>query len=275
VALAYFTNTNEDIWIWDLFRKTMTRLTLDDAKDYTPIWTSDSQWIVFGSARNGQFGIYRKAADGTGEVVQLASDQDKEIWPWSWSGDRKTLLLTESVFSPQQANIALLPMEGDHARKPLLNEKYFEADPQISPDGRWMAYSSDESGQHEIYARGFPDVNKGKWQVSTNGGISPLWSPDGRELFYRSGDSTMAVAVTTEPAFKPGTPKILFRGTYFSYKPYGTEYTPWDISPDGKRFIMVKPPKPTEDKSTAAGPQPKITVVVNWFEELKQRMAVK
>ncbi|MBP1610619.1 MAG: serine/threonine protein kinase, partial [Acidobacteria bacterium] len=275
VALAYFTGTNEDIWIWDLFRKTMTRLTLDDAKDYTPIWTPDSQWIVFGSARNGQFGIYRKAADGTGEVVQLASEQDKEIWPWSWSGDRKNLLLTEAVFSPRQANIALLPMEGDHARKPLLNEKYFETDPQISPDGRWIAYSSDESGQYEIYARGFPDVNKGKWQVSTNGGISPLWSPDGRELFYRSGDSTMAVAVTTEPAFKPGTPKTLFRGTYFSYKPYGTEYTPWDVSPDGKRFIMVKPPKPPEDKATAAGPQPKITVVVNWFEELKQRVPVK
>ena len=117
-------------------------------------------------------------------------------------------------------DIGMLSMEGDHARKPLLQEKYSETEPQISPDGRWMAYASNESGKSEVYVRPFPDVNKGKWQVSTSGGNSPLWSPDGRELFYRSGDAAMAVRVETEPTFKPGKPTVLFRGTY-SMQPHG------------------------------------------------------
>ncbi|MBP1610313.1 MAG: serine/threonine protein kinase, partial [Acidobacteria bacterium] len=278
MALAFITNTNEDIWIWDIARKTRTRLTFDDAKDYTPIWTHDSQWIFFGSSRNGTFSIYRKPANGTGQEEKLISVQDREIWPWSWSGDGKSLLLTEAAFAPMQSDISMLSMESNRARTALLSEKYFETDPQISPDGQWMAYSSDESGQYEVYVRGFPDVNKDRWQVSNGGGVSPLWSPDGRELFYRSGDATMAVAVITKPTFKPGNPKTLFTGMYFSYRPYGTAYTPWDISPDGKRFIMVKPPKPVDgaaEKSSSTVPQPKINIVVNWFEELKRQVPVK
>ena len=115
---------------------------------------------------------------------------------------------------PQPLDIGALSMEGDHKRIPLLQEKYLEIQPKISPDGRWMAYLSDESGKNEIYVRPFPEVNKGRWQISTSGGNSPLWSRDGRELFYRSADSVMAVAVQTEPTFKPGKPEVLFRGTY-------------------------------------------------------------
>ncbi len=138
-----------------------------------------------------------------------------------------------------------------------------------------MAYQSDESGKGEIYVRSFPDVNKGKWQVSSGGGNSPLWSPDGRELFYRSGDATMAVEVQTEPTFKRGNPKILFKGTYLSSTEQKVTMTAWDISPDGKRFLMIKPPGSTGAAPTAAAPQPKINIVVNWFEELKQRVPVK
>ena len=105
-------------------------------------------------------------------------------------------------------------MEGKREMKELLQEKNNELEPQISPDGRYVAYQSDESGKGEIYVRTFPDVNKGKWQVSSSGGNSPLWSPDGRELFYRSGDATMAVEVETQPTFKRGNPKTLFQGTY-------------------------------------------------------------
>jgi hypothetical protein len=116
-------------------------------------------------------------------------------------------------------------------------------------------------------------VDKGKWQASTNGGDSPLWSPDGRELFYRSGDSIMSVEVETEPTFKPGKPKVLFKGTYVSEG--ALSGTLWDISPDGKRFLMLKPPASAGAAPTAAVPQPKIHIVVNWFEELKQRVPVK
>ena len=151
----------------------------------------------------------------------------------------------------------------------LLQESYSENQPKVSPDGRWIAYTSDESRRNEIYVRSFPDVDKGRWQVSTNGGDSPLWSPDGRELFYRSGDAVMAVSVKTEPSFSiVGTPQILFQGTYV--RTSGQESTPWDISPDGKRFLMIKEP----EISTAAGPQPRIDIVLNWFEELKERVPV-
>ena len=165
-------------------------------------------------------------------------------------------------------------MEGDRARRPLLQEKYNEAQPQISPDGRWMAYTSDESGQAQIYVRPFPEVDKGRWQVSTSGGDSPLWSPDGRELFYRSGDAAMAVSVKTEPTFRLETPKTLFRGTYVSsdLRRGWILLNPWDISPDGKRFLMIKPPEST---AYAGGASLKINVVLNWFEELKRRVPVK
>ena len=138
-----------------------------------------------------------------------------------------------------------------------------------------MAYQSDESGKCEIYVRSFPDVNKGEWQVSTNGGGSPLWSPDGRELFYRSGDATMAVEVETEPTFKPGNPKILFKGTYFSDALYRLTALHGTSSPDGKRFLMIKPPASTRRSARSGWSTQKINIVVNWFEELKQRVPVK
>jgi Tol biopolymer transport system component len=159
-------------------------------------------------------------------------------------------------------------MEGERVPKPLLKEKYTEANPQISPDGRWMAYLSGESGGAEVYVCPFPDVNKGKWQVSTNGGLEPRWSRDGREVFYRNGDAMMAVAVETAPTFRvAGIPKELFRGNYFSQ--YGHQ---WDLSRDGKRFLMIKEPEAAA--STGSGPR-KINIVVNWFEELKRLAPVK
>ncbi|HTY61373.1 MAG TPA: hypothetical protein VMG30_03880, partial [Acidobacteriota bacterium] len=114
-----------------------------------------------------------------------------------------------------------------------------------------------------------------KWQVSSSGGGSPLWSPDGRELFYRSGNATMAVEVETQPTFKRGNPKTLFQGTYLSTSFQKIVTTPWDIHPNGKKFLMIKPAAAAGAAPGAASPQPKIIVVVNWFEELKQRVPVK
>jgi dipeptidyl aminopeptidase/acylaminoacyl peptidase len=162
-------------------------------------------------------------------------------------------------------------MEGDRASKPLLQDKYMEIQARISPDGRWIAYSSNESGKMEIYVRPFPDVNKGRWQVSTDGGDSPLWSPDGREIFYLNGDAVMAVSVEAREAFSLGTPKLLFRGTHVAA--YPSDGTPWDIHPDGKRFLMIKPPAPAGGQS--ADQPRKVNIVLNWTEELKQRVPVK
>jgi hypothetical protein len=136
-----------------------------------------------------------------------------------------------------------------------------------------MAYQSDESGKEEIFVRTFPDVNQEKWQVSSSGGNSPLWSPDGRELFYRNGDATMAVEVETEPTFKRGNPKTLFQRTYLSSTYQTITFTPWDIHPDGKRFLMIKETAPSGETPAAEVPR-KINIVTNWFEELKQRVPV-
>jgi serine/threonine-protein kinase len=172
----------------------------------------------------------------------------------------------------QSGNIAIgaVSLEGGFKWKPMLaNEKLWQSIPQVSPDGRWMAYYSDESGQGEVYVRPFPEVNKGRWQVSVAGGTEVLWSPDGRKLFYLNGDAVMSVKVETEPTFKPGKPETLFRGTY---SPVTTmEGHPFDVSPDSKRFLMMKLPGAT---LSAGGPR-KINIVVNWFEELKQRLPVK
>jgi len=169
----------------------------------------------------------------------------------------------------------MISMEGDHARKPLLQEKHMEKDPLISPDGRWMAYASNESGKYEVYVCSFPEVNKGKWQVSTSGGNTPLWSPDGKELYYRVGDAAMAVPVETDPTFKHGKPTVLFHQVATNFSGVGVsmnDWTYWDIGPDGKRFLMLK--ESGSSASAGEGP-PKINIVLNWTEELGQRVPVK
>ena len=148
------------------------------------------------------------------------------------------------------------------------------AQPQISPNGQWLAYTSNESGRNEVYVRPYPEVDGGKWQVSNNGGNSPLWSPDGRKLFYRNNDVVISASVETDQVFTVESPKILFQGTYLAanYTPGSLELTPWDISPDGKRFLMMK--EPGTGESTRGGPR-RINIIVNWFEELKERVPPK
>jgi hypothetical protein len=141
--------------------------------------------------------------------------------------------------------------------------------PKISPDGRWIAYTAMESDHWGVYVRPFPDVNKGKWQVSPGTGIGPLWSPDGKELFYRSPDGIMAVPVDTEPKFALGKPKMLFPDTYISLLGGGNEGHAWDIHPDGKQFLMMKLAAVASTEETS---RPNINIVLNWFEELKQRV---
>jgi serine/threonine-protein kinase len=268
VAVTIGIAGDSDIWIWDLVRKTMTRLTFEKNNEYS-LWTPDGKRIVYCSHRGegGHGDVYWKTADGTGEDEKLASVPDRGLRPWSLSSDGKTLVMEEYLSG--KMDIGMLSMEGDRKYRPLLqHEKYSEGRPQISPDGRWMAYMSDESGQNEVYVRPFPEVSNGRWQVSTGSGNSPLWSPNGRELLYLSSDSVMAVAVQTEPTFSLGTPKALFRLTYVGVS--STTGMPWEISPDSKRFLMLK-----EAGSSAGGGPQKINIVLNWFEELKQRVPVK
>jgi eukaryotic-like serine/threonine-protein kinase len=276
VALTVRTAGNADIRIWDLIRNNMAvRLTDDEAEDRFPLWTRDSKQVVYSSSRDGaHYDINRKPADGSGKVVTLGSPPNYQA-PLSWSKDEKTLLSWEGNYSSQTDDIVTFSLEDGFKRTPLLNNaKYGESYPQISPNGRWLAYASTEEGQDEVYVVPFPEVTKqGKSKVSIDGGYGALWSPDGREIFYRNGDFVMAVAVETEPVFKiTGRPQKLFSGKYFSGSGLQSKFPIWDVHPDGKRFLMVKE---TESTASATGGPRKINIVVNWFEDLKKLVPVK
>jgi len=271
VVLSIRTGENQNVWVWDVVRETLTRLTFEEGENSWPVWTPDGKRIVYRASSDGMhYDVNLKAADGSGKVEKLVSWPNLP-GPFDWSKDGKTLLSWDLSLSPYLTNIAAMSTEGDHARKPLLEGKYYYDHPRMSRDGRWLAYASNESGQDEIYVRPYPEVNNGRWQVSTNGGFGPLWSPSGNELYYRNGEWVMAVPVETQPIFKPGKPKQLFRGTFFSAIVGQALLPMWDISPDGKRFLMMKEAGATG----AGGGPPKINIVLNWTEELKQRVPVK
>jgi serine/threonine-protein kinase len=270
VAFTKVTGNTQQIWIWDLVRETMMPLTTGKRGNFRSIWTLDGKRITFISLRDDGYGIYWKAADGTGEEQQLSATPNM-LNPFSWSPDGKTLAVGIMSGDLQHADIGVLSMEADHPATTLLHEEYVQHHPAISPDGKYMAYMSSESSKMEVYVRPFPDVNKGKWPISTGGGESPLWSRDGRELFYRKGGAVLAVPIDARSTFSAGKPTVLFQGPYAT----GYEDSPgWDISPDGKRFLMIKSPESQAAAPTAAAPR-KINIVLNWFEELKQRAPAK
>lgn len=272
VALDYVTGGNRSIWIWDLYRENLTPLTPDAVADEMQLWTADGQRILFSSSGRGggRNAIYSKAANGTGEVVRIGAVPG---FPGSWGDkDGSTLILTFLKKGYENDyDIGSLSMKGDDALNPLLNQWYSEFSPRVSPDGKWLAYISTESGREEIYLRPYPAVNKGKWQISSSGGNDPLWSPDGQELFYRNNDAVIAVFVKTETTLSIEKPKTLFQGNYIEQDIGMLDRKSWDISPDGKRFLMMKPVVSAVDQSTAEEPQ-KIIIVLNWFEKLKERL---
>jgi len=267
VDLGIASPEKRDIWIWNLAQKTLAPLTFEGGDLASPLWTADGKRIAYCSAESG---VYWKASDGSGRVDLIGSGPGIASFPSCWANNGKTLVLMEWRSG---YDITVMPMEGDRKFKPLLNKSYHEAYPQISADGRWMAYTSNESGQNQVYVRPFPEVEGGRWQISMSGGDSPLWSPDGRELFYRSGDAVMAAAVKTGPAFSYETSRVLLHGNYVSsvFMASYFDFATWDISPDGMRFLMLKN---ASSPSESEGPL-RINIVLNWFEELKQRVPVK
>jgi hypothetical protein len=214
--------------------------------------------------------IYWKSADGSGKEEIINLPTDRQLLPWSWSSDGKIMALIAAVTLNAYDIEIMLSMEGEYQSKPLIATGNQETSPQISPDGKWLAYVSlDESPMLQVYVSPFPDVSKGKWQATTDGGVIPLWSPDGKELFYRSGDSVIGVSVETDAIFRAGKRETLFQGNYVGQSM--DDARPWDIHPDGKRFLMIKPSQTADDVSEAPR---KINIVLNWFEELKKKVPV-
>jgi serine/threonine-protein kinase len=198
------------------------------------------------------------AADGSDAPEELFTG-DSSLYPYSFSGDGKMLAYVESA-GPQRIHI--LNLEGNLDQEVVLPHPVLYFDPALSPDGRWLAYSSDESGRDEIYVCAFPGPG-GKWQLSTGGGNDPAWSRDGRELFFLSARRMMLVSVETEPHFSASRPKVLFK---FDFDPTHYHGRGYDISADGKRLLVVQRPTPTAGETTT----PTLQVTLNWFEELKR-----
>ncbi len=274
VALVASTGGNSQIWVWDLKHKTITQLTFDESGNVSPLWTRDSRQVLYErNLSDGQYEINMKAADGTGSTQKIGTFPFIPV-PYSWTGDGKSLVMLEHDVNPPRGDITMLQIEGDQSRKPLLAEKYVETQPSISPDGRWIAYVSGEAGgTANVYVRPFPDVEKGKWRISDTGGLAPLWSKDSKKLFYRNGDAVMAVEVETDPTFKNGKPEVLFRGNYYYWTLGELVEAMWAIGPDD-RFMMVKEVKPIGKDSATEAPI-KMNIVLNWFEELKEKVPEK
>ena len=260
-----------DIWILDFVRETLTRLTFDATLDRFPTWTPDGLQVAFGSNRDGLSNLFWKAADGTGTVERLAESANTQF-PQAFSPDGTTLVVRER--DPETAlNIGVLSMDGDGAMKPLVATEFNELNEEISPDGHRLAYQSDESGRYEIYVRPFPNVDGGRLQISRGGGREPLWGPDGRELFYRSSSGHLtAVRIQEDPDLTFGNPEAVFEETSFlggfraSNPVFGRAY---DIPLDGKRFLMIKEGTPADETEPT-----RVILIQNWTDELKRLVPV-
>jgi serine/threonine-protein kinase len=256
---------DRDIWIWTFATKTLTRLTFDPAQDSFPVWTRDSRDVVFLSLRGGVPGLYSQSADGSGSARLLTKNAMIRT-PTSSSPDGRLLLINETTGSQTDLltlSIAQPPgFSGPTEPQPLIATPVAEANGEISPDGRWLAYQSSDTGREEIYVRPFPNMNDGRWQVSTAGGRTPVWSHRGDELFFKSPDGAiMKVQVEAGQSWRAGPPMQLARPGFFpSVAAFPRQF---DVSPDGRRFLVIK------DANVEAGQTPnQIAVVQNWFNEL-------
>ena len=260
VAVAMGPIQTRDIWILDVVRGSSTRFSFDPARDDFPAWSPDGKNIAFSSYRGGGHGdLYIKPADGSGEgKLLLKTDEPKTVDRWTKDG---RFLLFTSTGPKTAADMWALPFPGDARPVPLLQTQFQEAVARVSPDGRWLAYTSSESGTFENYVRPFtpesPAGTGAKWLVSKGAGAFPIWRPDGKELFYLSlTNQVMAVDIDTRKGFQAGTPRRMFTSP-MAVLPT----TRWDLSPDGKRFLFVAPPR--------AGRTIPFTVVLNWAAGLK------
>jgi Tol biopolymer transport system component/tRNA A-37 threonylcarbamoyl transferase component Bud32 len=249
-------NLGRNLWLQDASGSTLTPVTFGGANLW-PVWTPDGRYITYGSNRPGtSWDIFWKPTDGSGNEVALVQRELTQL-PRSWSPDGQWLAFTEA--HPARAHDIWLWSAKDRRSHPWLQTDAFEEQPAFSADSRWIAYVSNESGRREVYVRAASGA-AGKWQVSTTGGVEPLWAPGGRELFYRDGQKMFLVDVITDPAFATVNTRMLFEGDYALT---GTGTTNYDVTRDGQRFLMVKPPA---HGARAA----QLNVVQNWFEELKR-----
>ena len=264
----------QNIWVYDLNSGTLTRLSFEE--DWGPSWTPDGNRIAYSSGRvRMPPAIAGRPSDGSGEAEQLVAG-GLPVFTGSWSPDGRVMAYTE-VFDEINVkdlgdrrstgvDIWLLRLVGEPRSEPFLRTRFDEFGPEFSPDGKWLAYVSNESGRNEVYVMTFPGPGP-KRQVSIRGGTSPRWAGNGKELFYRNGNQMMSVDISMLPRFDASTPRVLFEG---EYEESGQPDNPrnYDVTPDGQRFVMIKP-----HQGPSAPSQP--IFALEWFDDIRRRSPVK
>ena len=262
-----------DIWIFDLARETLQRLTFDPGANRAPVWSPDGKRVASSRALGNAEDIYWQVADGSGMAEPLTNNSSElalPLFPSSFAPDGSALLFTAG-----DDDIWMTTIDGTAATSaPVLDSAAREGSPALSPDGRWLAYKSTESGTEEVYVRPFPDTQSARWQISTNGGSHPDWSADGSELFYlelggddRAGTGAlMAVPIDAETSFTPGTPRKLFAG---NFAVIGGQRLVYDVANDGQRFLMIKNAANSDEDSGG-----EIIIVQNFVDELQRLVPV-
>ena len=257
-----------DVWIWNVARETLHRLTFDPGFNRSPTWTPDGTKVAFSASRNGVESIYWQDADGSSEAELLSVD-DAPQGPIAFTPDG-TRLLFHTPLDGGPFDIGMLTLGPPSRSEMVFNAAFSESNATVSPDGEWIAYQSSESGPQrpEIYVRPFPGVRDARQQVSTGGGTRPLWSRSGTELFYYvQPNRIMSVTVRPESregrrsALLLGRPTVVVEGPYASPGNSGRHY---DVSPDGERFLLIR------DAEGVDATVPRLNVVLNWFDELRR-----
>lgn len=259
VQIADPRSFNSDLWIYDLGRGIKTRFTFEPNIETSPVWSPDGTRIAYTSNRSGRFHMFAKASSGVGAEEPMFEEPETDARPVSWSRDgRYIAFMRRKVKGPTRGDIWILPLFGDRKPFPFLQSEFEEQYATFSPDGRFMAYVTNESGRNEVYLVPFPGAG-GKWQVSSAGGMAPRWRGDGRELFYLAPDSRVMSAeiVPKGDRLEVGAVRPMFE-TRSLQSPVGA----YDPSSDGKRFLVV-----TEADQTNSEP---ITLVVNWTADLRK-----
>ncbi|HEY7670690.1 MAG TPA: protein kinase [Gammaproteobacteria bacterium] len=254
-----------DIWTFDLARATLQRLTFDPGLNRSPVWSPDGRRVAFTRELDSGEAAYWQAADGTGTAERLTGDQNAisaVTFPSAFLPDGSGLL-----YSIGTNDVGMVSIGGTSVEAVVITGDGQQNNPTVSPDGRWVAYQSNESDRFEVYVRSFPDINAGRWQISTDGGTRPEWSADGKELFYfkedaGSGAELVAVNVELGETFRPGTQQTLFSGRYLAGQALRGVY---DVTEDGQRFLLIKRVEGERDSVERT-----IVIVENWFEEVKR-----
>ena len=259
--------SSHDVYVYDFARAVLSKLTTDGVSHW-PVWSPDGRSIGYRSGPMGRFQLFQVPADRSRPAERIAADGDSQSFE-SYAPDGRAVVYT-LVNRGLPSKIAIARLDGDAKPQPLDATKFAQGSPKISPDGHWLAYCSGESGAPQVYVQAFPGPGA-KIQISSDGGTDPVWRRDGRELFYRRGDSMMVVAVSAASGFSAGRPRELWKGEYShgmssSCGLPGPTSSNYDVSPDGQRFLMIK----DEDRDSVSR---EVILVQAWAQELDRTSA--